>query len=458
MRSNETITKYFGIAENSYQINFFDIKVNRDTKAFVDPGVLRASINSFSDECKDLIVDFFQEFLAALKSNNETRGLYLLDGLKETNYFHLGLSKEKSNGRSVGKELNQKIWDSFKNSKAAKSGFLNDIEDSALFIENIGPDRISDMVCAILREKFAIYTLNISTYYNMQNSLKEETLLCWENKEWIKKKFLLPNSEFTPLLFIPKYLIRRKTITNSRFYQNNYLFPHLRQKLIDSNSELVKILKTHNGKKEERKTVYNKDLKKKFGSTKFDITNQTDNNRDAYEKYKKSILENPPKIISLEDLAKTLNVYIFDPNKILKEYKEIGTDINKFKKLSDSIINTIFHGSLIFKENLSVKTLSADTYFINNFQPFFNLVRQRYHTDELLILKLNEELNEKTLKNIEEVYSTHKFKMIFCRSKDRSTCPNASIVIEDSDLNEIIYDYKEGILFNNNGFLIKHIK
>lgn len=458
MRSNETITKYFGIADNAYQINFFDIKVNRDTKAFVDPGVLRASNNSFSDECKDLIVDFFKEFIDALKTNNETRGLYLLDGLKETNYFHLGLSKEKSNGRSVGKELNQKIWDSFKNSKAAKSGFLNDIEDSALFIENIGPDRISDMVCAILREKFAIYTQKISAYYNLQNHLKEETLLCWESKAWVKKKFLLPQTEFTPLLFVPKYLIRRKTITNSRFYQNNYLFPHLRQQLIDSNSELVKIIKTHNGKKEERKTVYNKVLKKKFGSKKIDITEQTEKNRDAYENYKKNILENPPKIIPLEDLAKTLNTYIFDPNKILKELKEIKNNGQKFNILCDLIVNTIFHGSLIFKEHLINRNLNANVYFINNFQPLFNFIRQRYNTDELLILKFNEGLTNDHLENIGENYSEYKFKIIFCQSKKNLNPSSSALIIEASDLNEIVYDFKEGTLFDNDSFLFKNIK
>lgn len=417
MRSNETITKYFGIAKNSYHVNFFDVKVNRDTKAFLDPGILRASNNSFSDECKDLIIDFFKEFLSAWKDNNEKRGLYLLDGLKETNYFHLGLSKEKSNGRSVGKELNQKIWNSFKNSKAAKSGFLNDIEDSALFIENIGPDRISDMVCAILREKFAVYTANIAKYYKLEEFLKEETLLCWENKSWIKKNFLLPHTEYTPLLLVPKYLVRSKTITNSRFYQNNYIFPHLRLKLINSNSELVKIIKTHHGKKEERKTIFNKDLKKKFGSKKSDITDQTEKNRDAYTQYKKSILENPPKIIPIEDFHKILNISIFDPNIILELSKKIGNETTKFNTLCDLIVNSLFHGSLIFKENKKTKKFNADAYILNNFQDVFNIIRQRYNVDEILILKLNNTFTDNYLKDIENEYSNYKFKIVFCRSK-----------------------------------------
>lgn len=455
MRSNERFTKYFSIAENPYQINFFDIKVNRDTKAFIDPGVLRASENNFSDECKDLITDFFEEFLKSLKDKNETRGLHLLEGLNETNYFHLGLSKEKSQGNSVGKELTQKIWASFKSSKAASSGFLRDIEDSALFIDNIGPDRISDMVCAILREKFAIYTLNICKYYGLEKVLKETKLLCWNNKNWEYKIFLLPHTEYTPVILVPKYLIRRKTITNSTYYQKNYIFPHLRQQLIDSNSELVKIIKTHKGRKEERKTVYNKDLKSKFGSKKENIVDQTDKNKVAYETYKKEIISTPPRIISIEDLARTLNIAIFDPNKLLLDLNTISTDDNKYSKIIDMIINSIFHGSLIFKESLGNNT---NSYYINNFKYFFNFIRQRFNKDQIVVFKFNENLSSIIKNQIENSTNKEDVKLIFCRSNPEELYLKNSIVISDKDLIEVIYKYKEGDLFEESGFLMKHIK
>lgn len=57
-----------------------------------------------------------------------------------------------------------------KNSKAAQTGLLHDLEDTALTIDGIASDRISDSVCNILKLPFIEYTQKICEFYNVDMS------------------------------------------------------------------------------------------------------------------------------------------------------------------------------------------------------------------------------------------------------------------------------------------------
>lgn len=450
MRSNERFSKYFNLASNPYYFDFFDIKVNRDTKAFLDPGILRATENDFADECKNLVQTFFDCFLVSVVSNDEEKGLRLLAGLHETNYYHLGLSKEKSNGNSTGRELNCKIWESFRNSRAAKTGLLQDIEDSALFIEKIGPDRISDMVCAILREKFAKYTYEICKYYQLEAHLGEVALECWDGGEWVKKKFSLPKTEYTPIILIPKFLIRQKTITNSRYFQNNYIFDELRRVEINENSELVKIIKARN-----EPAVYQKDLRKKYGVGKKSIVEQTINYRDALNRYRSDIRNSPPKTLSLDELSRIMGVGFFNPDLVSEELKKVAISSESDEAYSlviDLIFNCLFHGGIVFSNEIGNK--NCIKYYANNSNKFLKYIKETKNITEINLFKINSVLDESLYESLIGDSSNDKnaFNFFFCRNRGLISTHKNSIFIEDADFREIFYEYKEGVLFEDDGF------
>lgn len=172
-------SRYFGVNKSQAELDFFDIKVFKDTYAYVDPGLIRRIDNEFSESCQYKISTFFTQFLEMVSQGDESAGLEHLSGLFESNEYHLGQSKGRSKGNSTGPQLNKNIWDQFSSSKAAQSGLIEDIEDSILFIDQIGPDRISDIVCAILRSEFSDYTLQMCEIYNLNEHLQKVNLLCW---------------------------------------------------------------------------------------------------------------------------------------------------------------------------------------------------------------------------------------------------------------------------------------
>lgn len=452
MRSNERFSKYFNLAPSSYYFDFFDIRVNRDTKAFLDPGILRATNNNFADECKNLVQDFFSDFLESVSQNNEEKGLKLLSGLYETNYYHLGLSREKSKGKSTGKELNKKIWDSFQNSKASKTNLLQDIEDSALFIEKIGPDRISDMVCAILREKFAKYTLEVCKKYNLESTMSTADLDCWENGKWINKKFQLPTTEYTPIILIPKFLIRKKTITNHRYFQSNYILDELRRIEINANSELVKIIKARN-----EPTVYQKDLKKKYGSNKESVVEQTIRYKKSLEKYRSDIRNTPPKTLPLDELSRIMGIPFFNPELLNSELKNIpsSTDFDSaYSLLVDLTFNCLFHAGVVFIESKFENDIPYSKYYSNSSNKLLKYIKESKNITEINAWSLNSTVGEKDLDKFIrwQANNSNSFNIVFCRGSMNLSPIENFIFIKDNDFPEIIYDYKEGILFEENGF------
>lgn len=92
----------------------------------------------------------------------------LLVRLQEPNETHFGLSKGKSRGRGLGPYLVQRITNNLVVSRAAETGLLEDLEDTALFIEGIGKDIISDVTTNIIRGMLISYTQSMASIYGME--------------------------------------------------------------------------------------------------------------------------------------------------------------------------------------------------------------------------------------------------------------------------------------------------
>ncbi|MDI5600837.1 hypothetical protein MJM92_23550, partial [Salmonella enterica subsp. enterica serovar Kentucky] len=145
----------------------------------------------------------------------------LLSSLKESNSFHLGYSSKKSSGKALGVKTAELILDSLKKSKAAQSGLLHDLEDTALTIDGIASDRISDSVCNILKLPFIEYTQKICEFYNVDTS-DVSGIRLWDpnSGRWVKRTFKLPIYNGEEVILIPKVLAREKiAYSHSKFYR-----------------------------------------------------------------------------------------------------------------------------------------------------------------------------------------------------------------------------------------------
>src|SRR5690606_18608709 len=132
-----------------------------------DPSRIRSMETTWATECNSLLQHFFERLLEHIRNDEKAAGLRMLEGLSERNEFHLGFSKGQSQGSGIGKEFARDFWAALSKSRAGRTGLLKDLEDACLFIEGVGPDRISDAACNILRGPLIRYTQDMCQYYGI---------------------------------------------------------------------------------------------------------------------------------------------------------------------------------------------------------------------------------------------------------------------------------------------------
>jgi len=185
------VSKYFRLDRDQSTLDFVDVSIGKDVRVYVDPSRLRSIASPWAAECNSLLQHFFETLLRHLQAGDDDAGLGMLEHLTEKNEFHLGQSKGISDGRAFGPEYARKVWSALKNSKARSSGLLQDIEDTCLFIDGIGPDRISDAICNIIRGPLIKYTQDMCGYYDIPL------------KKFLKKSPLAASSQSRPSIATP---------------------------------------------------------------------------------------------------------------------------------------------------------------------------------------------------------------------------------------------------------------
>jgi len=128
------VSEYFGLNRSQPSLDFVDVDIYGDIEVFIDPRALRLLQSKWGDECVSLVQDFFRTVLDSIKAGDNEKAQRLLLALHEPNETHLGLSKDKSRGRALGEESSYSVYLVLSQSEAAKSGLLEDLEDTVLFV------------------------------------------------------------------------------------------------------------------------------------------------------------------------------------------------------------------------------------------------------------------------------------------------------------------------------------
>lgn len=287
------ISELYNLNRNQDSLDFLDIPLDTDLLVFVDPLAIKSLKNSLGNECTYLLQSYFSEVLANIKSQNHRKAKELLACLSEKNEFHLGYSKGKSQGKGMASGTASMIWKSLTNSEAAKSGLLKDLEDTALMIDGIGPDMVSDAVCNIIREPLIKYTQEMCDYYGIPMKSGVESGPIWSpsKKTWYVKYVDLPcHDKFGKIILVPKILVRHQLSMSHDHYYRHYLIPYVQAEEAKAGSSLAITLKS--GKKH----VYKKVLYKKHGMNKDASVLLTTDRKEVLESYKKESEKNvkPP--------------------------------------------------------------------------------------------------------------------------------------------------------------------
>lgn len=346
----ERVSDYFNLGRTQPSLEFLDVDIKGDTRAFLDPRALRSIESDWGAECVSLVQSFFTAVLDEIRSGNHVRARELLSSLSEPNETHLGLSRGRARGHGMGRQLARDAWEALRNSRAVGSGLLSDLEDTVLFIDGIDKDIVSDITTNIIREPLIRFTQDACTYYGIPLTPNVSSGAVWDRqrKNWSQRLVALPRTRHGKMLLVPKSIVRRKTQFDAGEYYNDFVIPFLADEELRAGSSLVEVLKSG------RRRVTKKSVKNKHRGVRRKLLNleTTLRNEALLEQYRsqKSARRLPP---SHGAIANFTDTELPDWDALLRAVLDIpsGNDgAAAYHKAVEALLTALFYPALDFPQ------------------------------------------------------------------------------------------------------------
>ncbi len=341
------LSTLFDLGSSQSGLDFVDVDPTTDVRVYIDPAAIRLQSGAWAEQCQAQLRTFFGEVLDAVRSGDRPRldRLFapLVGPLGEPNETHLGLSTGRSRGRGLSRSQAAALTDALARSKAAKTGLLQDLEDSVLFIPGLGPDILSDMTTCIVGSSLVEYTQGQCAFHDIPMQ-HQETGPWWDpdKLQWRHSFVELPRAEHDKLLLVPRSIVRAQLITDRDRYYRGFLRPIVVSKEMASHAGLVRILK--DGTRKPNLGA----IDTKYGGDKETLTETTTSNPQALDAYRASIT--PEQHPRLDHLAFTdLGVPAGDLEELLEAVEAIAPGrggANAYHKAVAALLTALWDGKL----------------------------------------------------------------------------------------------------------------
>lgn len=251
------VSQWAGLTKGQAELDFVDVDTRRDTRLFVDPYAIEIKDDAWSRECARHIRSFFETLLRELRAENDGRVEHLASHLHEPQETFLGLSKGRPQGRGVGAEQAARIVSALRRSRAFETGLLTDLGEAELFVEGIGPDKISDLTTNVLRGPLLSYTAEQAGLWGMPLTRTANVGSVWDPdaEDWRKDYRDVLLIEGRSVILVPKYSVRLRMSLDSQEFYNHHMINFLQNEYLQADRGLVRVLKSG-----ERR-VYKTDVK-----------------------------------------------------------------------------------------------------------------------------------------------------------------------------------------------------
>lgn len=214
----ESVSQYLNVDKTVFdRTGAFDAVLDFDSRFFIDPLLLRICDEPEFVDSFDTINSYFRDIILALQSSDEENDEFwqTADSLltfPEVRGMCLGYSGKSTHGSGMGENIRGKIL------KTAKKLITKGIESprlfelTGLFNDDVGCDRISDMLARIIGDALREYTLRIFGDLPSDET-KPKIDVRLKNGEAIK----IPQNPYNgePIILVPRSILSNLPVADS---------------------------------------------------------------------------------------------------------------------------------------------------------------------------------------------------------------------------------------------------
>lgn len=341
------ISQIYKLNKTQHELDFVDIDPLKDKAVFLDPFFISTRSQPWCIDVSRTIKSFFQYAIDLIKTGEVDKARAVFVNLNEPNETCLGLSRSKPQGRGAGDDDSRRIFESILESEAVQTGLVEDLEDTAIFIDRIARDKVSDMATNIIKRHLINYTKSQCDLWNIPLTRDVPSGFFWDpiNKSWDivhTDRLVIKNK---PLLLVPKIAVSfHKEYIDQKYYQH-FALNYLQGEHLAKNSGLVRERTLKDGSK--YRYVTKKDIKEKEAPfSKEFLRDFTKKHPEIFKNFRNSKAQSVQPIGN-EDLEEIdIGALVDHLISSLSSLNAGGDDASKYHKLIIGILEFIFYPSL----------------------------------------------------------------------------------------------------------------
>ncbi|MHA4895774.1 hypothetical protein ACXZ1K_13555 [Pedobacter sp. PWIIR3] len=302
----KTIISNFGLDKlglSQADVDFVDVKLEEDNLIFVDYNKISKFRSPLTNKMEVSLEAFLDGFFKSIVFRKKNESKLLLKGLHECNATRLGYSTNEPHGNSVGQVLQGLIYQNTEFLvEALKTGQFT---YNTLFfgVDQVGPDRISDIIVSIIKLQLIHFTQEQCAKHNIPTEkVKVKSIFDATKLEWQNSKYELPVFDGAPIIFIPKSIASSDTSMISSY--NRFLRYGFRN-FVKHNSEYEFLIDAKENGKGVRKKDYDAYLKAKGIPHKDEVKKWIVNNKTSVIDFESELSESLEEI-STADILKVI--------------------------------------------------------------------------------------------------------------------------------------------------------
>jgi hypothetical protein len=233
-------SEVFSIVKNPQVDDWFDVLTHTDTPLFVDPFLIWAETDEFWSGAHAHLISFFDmvfDMIGESGNNHQHMAWRQAANLllfPEPAEFRFGVAEGSPFGSGSGRGLQDDMLSGIQVATSIGMNRIAHIETIALFQGGMGVDRISDVVCNVLKSYFIRYTKEVTRRHGIPTVMSEVPNASWsyENRRWVPETHELPVTEVEvvrrgrvrliplPVILTPHRFLRDIPIADSdKFWQ-----------------------------------------------------------------------------------------------------------------------------------------------------------------------------------------------------------------------------------------------